>query len=830
MKLLDITRTLVSRTMKAKTQGVGATLLLAILAGCSGGGADTVDNPVTSLPPDTGYSGPPPATADVQAFKLNVWDNISPSNRCGACHIVGGTGVGAFARNDDINLAYEEANSIVDLSDPDESFMVTKVGGGHNCWLSSNDACSDILTTWIEGWAGDALGEGGRAIELEAPIITDVGNSRNFPADSGIFSTTVYPVLTQYCADCHSSSAQIPQTPYFADADVDLAYDAARSKIDLNEPSNSRFVLRLRNEFHNCWSDCQANANTMQTEVERFANQVPLTEIDPSLLVSKALTLYGGTAASGGNRFENSQIALWEFKTGQGTTAFDTSGVEPGIDLTLSGDDVEWFGGFGLNVKSGKAQGSTAASKKLHDMITSTGEYTVEAWVVPGNVNQEDVPIISYSAGNTARNFTLGQTLYQYDFFNRSSVTDGNGQPQTTTNADDEDLQATLQHVVATYDPVNGRTVYVNGVFTDDVDDLGGGTLNDWDDTFAFVIGNEVSGDRQWEGIFRLVAVHNRALTPEQITQNFDAGVGEKFFLLFSVADWVTSVPEPYVLFEVSQFDSYSYLFNEPHFISLDPTADISGVPIQALRIGVNGAESPVGQAYKNLDMTTDAANETDFGEPLSSLGTVVSLEKGPELDEFFLTFEVIGSGTNVRTEPSPLIPPITLPTDPMPTIGVRTFDEINATMSTVTGISMQHPDVVTTYSLVRQQLPVNETIDGFSSSHQIGVAQMAIEYCNALVEDGGLRSSYFPGFNFNGTVTASLNAAGRDLLIDPLLDNVFGVGLTSQPDPVAAKAELNSLIDRLTVCGGSCASDRTETVAKAVCSAAIGSAGMLVQ
>ena len=31
----------------------------------------------------------------------------------------------------------------------------------------------------------------------------------------------------------------------------------------------------------------------------------------------------------------------------------------------------------------------------------------------------------------------------------------------------DEDLQATLQHVVATYDPVNGRRIYVNGVFAD---------------------------------------------------------------------------------------------------------------------------------------------------------------------------------------------------------------------------------------------------------------------------------------------------------------------------------------------------------------------------
>ena len=44
---------------------------------------------------------------------------------------------------------------------------------------------------------------------------------------------------------------------------------------------------------------------------------------------------------------------------------------------------------------------------------------------------------------------------------------------------------------------------------------------------FALVLGNETSTNRQWEGVLRLVAVHNRALTGQQIQQNFEAGVGE---------------------------------------------------------------------------------------------------------------------------------------------------------------------------------------------------------------------------------------------------------------------------------------------------------------
>ena len=57
--------------------------------------------------------------------------------------------------------------------------------------------------------------------------------------------------------------------------------------------------------------------------------------------------MYDGTVASGGNRYSGNMIALWEFKAGSGTIAFDTSGVEPAINLNLSGD-VTWVGGWGI--------------------------------------------------------------------------------------------------------------------------------------------------------------------------------------------------------------------------------------------------------------------------------------------------------------------------------------------------------------------------------------------------------------------------------------------------------------------------------------------------
>ena len=188
---------------------------------------------------------------------------------------------------------------------------------------------------------------------------------------------------------------------------------------------------------------------------------------------------------------------------------------------------------------------------------------------MPGNVTQEDARIVSYSGSTMARNFTMGQQLYNYEFFGRSTATDANGAPQLSTDDDDERLQASLQHVVMTFDPVNGRRIYVNGEFTGDVDGAGGGTLGDWDNSFAFVLGNEVSNNRQWQGVVRLVAIHNRALTQPQIQQNFEAGVGEKFFLLFGISHLVERA-EGLRHVRGAAVRQLGYLFTNPKFISLD--------------------------------------------------------------------------------------------------------------------------------------------------------------------------------------------------------------------------------------------------------------------
>jgi hypothetical protein len=816
----------------------GAIALTALVAACSGGGAGTVENPVTSAPPVQDYTGPAAQNADVQAFRINLWENIKANNRCGGCHNAGGQSP-TFARNDDVNLAYNAANTVVNLTQPDQSRMVIKVGGGHNCWLASASACADTLTVWIRNWAGSAA-TGGREIQLQAPTIKEIGASKTFPEDGGNFATTIHPVLKANCARCHSSSAATPQQPFFASNDTAEAYASARSKIDIDVPANSRFVVRLRDEFHNCWApvngiDCGDSAEVMQDAIEAFVAAIPAPQPVTGLVTSKALTLYDGTVAAGGNRYDTNVIALYEFKTGSGNIAYDTSGVEPALNLTLTsamGASINemWVGGWGLNIKAGqKAQGSTSASKKLADNIKSTGEFTIEAWMAPANVVQEDAYAVSYSQGTAVRNFTLAQRAYQYEALTRTNETGANGAPSLLTNDADRDAQASLQHVVLTYDPVNGRRIYVNGNFTGDADPRGGGgSLSDWDDTFALVLGNETSTNRQWLGLLKLVAIHNRALTVEQIQQNFAAGVGERYFMLFSVSDLV-NVPQAYVMLEATQLDSYAYQFTKPTFISLDPNASPGSIVIKGMRIGINGREARVGQSYRPLNKTVGGADYNQAtGQLLSQVGAVIGLEKGPMTDEFFLSFEQIGTNVNSTPFKEPngaKIAPTTNP-DPLPQFGVRTFDELNATFAKLTGVSPTVQTVATTYATVKQQLPSVESIDAFLPSHQTGIAQLAIAYCNAMVNNDTLRTTFYGGA-LDPSAPASIftTEANRDIVIDAIKAKVIGSAVDLQPESDLVDVALHELLTKIGNGTGPAG-----TAMKAACAAALGSAATSVQ
>lgn len=814
-----------------------ALLPVVILAACSAGGpATTVNQPTSnSTSSANAYTGPAAQNADIQAFKVNLWENVRQPNRCGGCHHEGGQSP-MFARSDDVNLAYQAVGPLVNLTQPDQSELVLKVAGGHNCWVADPQSCADTMLTWIKAWVG-AGSASATGIQLTAPPSQTVGSGKQFPADSMGFQQYVWtPILTKFCVNCHSPNASTPQQPYFAGPNPDDAYVAAQPKMNLNDPASSRFVERLQVEFHNCWSttgaggppDCPGSATAMLQAITNYANTIPITPVDPSLVLSKALSLPQATIAAGGNRIEDALVAKYEFKTESGSTAYDTSGVSPEADLTFTGN-VAWVGGWGINIGTGgKAQASTAASSKLASMIQSTGAYTIEVWAAPANVAQTNAWILSYSGSNTTRNATLGQHAMQYEGYTRSDQTSTNGMPPLQTAAANMNAQAALQHIVLTYDPVNGQKLYVNGKFTGDIDPKKGGSLASWDNTFALVLGNEVDGTRQWQGVIKFAEIQNRALSAAEVQQNFAAGVGERYYMLFDVSA-LSGVSQSYIEMTASVYDSYSYLFTNPTFISLDPNAAPASIPVKGMRIGVNGVIGLPGQSYATLNTTIGGSNYTAAGgQLLSSVGAVVPSDKGEATDQIFLSFDQLGSSTHVFTEPTPVVAP---PTDnaPSPDMGVRDFAEINATLSTITGVPTSDTAVNTLYNSLQQSLPAAPQIDAFVASQQTAISQLAGTYCSELLASQAYRDAFF-GTSLDSSLSAtassffgSSGSTNRNTVINAITAHAVGTGVNASYSTAMA-TELDALLTKIPTVAPSA----TVSVATAAaCNAALGSAAV---
>jgi hypothetical protein len=206
----------------------------------------------------------------------------------------------------------------------------------------------------------------------------------------------------------------------------------------------------------------------------------------------------------------------------------------------------------------------------------------------------------------------------------------------------------------------------------------------------------------------------------------------------------------------------------------------------------------------------------------MSSVGAVMALEKGPLNDEFFLTFEQIGTHTHTHDDPdgkesTPSVP------DPMaPRFGIRTFDEINATYAKLTGVSPNQASVAATYANVKQQLPSVEAIDSFLASQQTGVAQLAIAYCNAMVNDSTLRAQFYGSLDPNASGAIFNDPTTRATLITAIKTKIIG-STSIQPDSALIDSSLTAMLSKLT--GGSAG-----TAMKAACAAALGSAATTVQ
>jgi hypothetical protein len=469
-------------------------------------------------------------------------------------------------------------------------------------------------------------------------------------------------------------------------------------------------------------------------------------------------------------------------------------------------------------------------------MITATGEFSIETWVAPANVAQTSAWIVSYSGSDTTRNVTLGQNALQWSAATRSDKTTANGgKTPLFTDMTKFPVQASLQHVVLTYSPATGEKVYVNGVDTGLADTATQGSLASWDNTFALVLGAETTGKEQFLGVIRFVAIHSRALTAAQITQNYSAGVGEKYFMLFDVTD-LSGVPQSYIQVTASVLDNYAYQFTAPTFISLNPNAAPANIPVAGIRFGVNGTLQTSGQTWQMVNTTIGGTGYTAAGgQLLSKVGGIVAADKGADTDLMFLGFDRLGSHSHPFVNTAAPAPVASYAGLTPANGGVKFYGQMNAAMSQITGVPVNNATVNTAYNSLQQSLPTSNDLSAFTASAQTAIASLADAYCGTALNTAAIKTATFPGLDLTQTATTyfgattpaagSAQATNRAAVINPLVTAATG-GATANPTKAnLVTTELNTLISTLVTNAAT-----TTQAAQGACDAVLGSAVVSLQ
>jgi hypothetical protein len=234
-----------------------------------------------------------------------------------------------------------------------------------------------------------------------------------------------------------------------------------------------------------------------------------------------------GTMASRPARVSTGVVALYPFKEGKGGVVHDTSRAGAPLDLKIENESgVKWTS-KGLLIGASTLVASTAPATKIVQACKASNEVSVEAWVRPGTLTPpgKDGRIVALSSDPMNQDFLLGQDelkgpIRSYFMRLRTTTTDLVGKPALATP--ENTTVPKLSHLVYTRSSTGVATLYVDGV--DVARTTGGGALSNWNESYRLAVGNEISGDRPWLGEVHLVAVYSRALTADEVKQNFKAG------------------------------------------------------------------------------------------------------------------------------------------------------------------------------------------------------------------------------------------------------------------------------------------------------------------
>jgi len=144
------------------------------------------------------------------------------------------------------------------------------------------------------------LPDGRGGINVESIVYTEqmgFDKARSLEA----FEATLYPLLNLRCNGCHSTentNGSGAQAPLHADVDANLAHEYALTRVNFREPENSKLVVRMGIDRHNCFgSSCEKSYAMMLEAViawrDAVADMIPQVPrgVDESVQITEEQVL-----------------------------------------------------------------------------------------------------------------------------------------------------------------------------------------------------------------------------------------------------------------------------------------------------------------------------------------------------------------------------------------------------------------------------------------------------------------------------------------------------------------------------------------------------------
>lgn len=186
-------------------------------------------------------------------------------------------------------------------------------------------------------------------------------------------------------------------------------------------------------------------------------------------------------------------------------------------------NDAEWTEDLsGVRFTANGILRSAAEPQEFYQALTSEPGLSMEMWAATADLDQDGpARLVSSSVGIRHRNLTVGQSADALVVRLRTTETDWNA-AEDQVEIPGVFTDTRRHHLVVTHDG-NWFSVYVDGHLRRRAAGPPG-SYAAWNFTYPLLLGNEKGGERPWRGRFDGMAFFDRALSPAQVAQLFQAG------------------------------------------------------------------------------------------------------------------------------------------------------------------------------------------------------------------------------------------------------------------------------------------------------------------